>query len=48
MELQNLVDREKLLNISGRSRKVQMELAEKWGIKEYPSPAGGCKLTEPN
>ena len=29
MELQNLVDREKLLNISGRSRKVQMELAEK-------------------
>ncbi|WP_434305256.1 tRNA 4-thiouridine(8) synthase ThiI [Clostridium botulinum] len=48
MELQNLVDREKLLDISGRSRKVQMELAEKWGIKEYPSPAGGCKLTEPN
>ncbi|WP_010293825.1 DUF814 domain-containing protein [Clostridium senegalense] len=48
MEQQGLVDREKLLDISGRSRKVQMELAEKWGIKEYPSPAGGCKLTEPN
>lgn len=49
MELKNLVDREKLLDISGRSRKIQMELAEKWGIKEYPSPAGGgCKLTEPN
>ena len=48
MELNGLVDREKLLKISGRSRKPQMELAEKWGIKEYPSPAGGCKLTEPN
>lgn len=48
MEINGLVDREKLLNISGRSRKIQMELAEKWGIKDYPSPAGGCKLTEPN
>lgn len=48
MELSGLVDREKLLKISGRSRKIQMELAEKWGIIDYPSPAGGCKLTEPN
>ncbi|KEH97651.1 queuosine synthesis [Clostridium botulinum C/D str. BKT12695] len=48
MELNGLVDREKLLGITGRGRKVQMELAEKWGIKDYPSPAGGCKLTEPN
>ena len=48
MEEKGLVDREKLLNIEGRGRKVQMELAEKWGIVEYPSPAGGCKLTEPN
>ncbi|WP_252234360.1 tRNA 4-thiouridine(8) synthase ThiI [Clostridium sp. ZS1] len=48
MEIDGLVDREKLLKISGRSRAIQMELAEKWGIKDYPSPAGGCKLTEPN
>ena len=48
MEEKGLVDREALLDIMGRNRKVQMELAEKWGIKEYPSPAGGCKLTEPN
>jgi len=48
MELEGLVDREKLLGISGRGRKEQMELAEKWGIVDYPSPAGGCKLTEPN
>lgn len=47
MELEGLVDREKLLDISGRTRKVQMELAENWGIVDYPSPAGGCKLTEP-
>lgn len=47
MELNGLVDRERLLKISGRSRKVQMELAEKWNIVDYPSPAGGCKLTEP-
>lgn len=48
MEIDGLVDREKLLDISGRNRKLQMALAEKWGIKDYPSPAGGCKLTEPN
>ena len=48
MELNGLVDREKLLGISGRSRKPQMELAAKGGITEYPSPAGGCRLTEPN
>jgi len=46
-EKEGLVDRNKLLNISGRSRKRQMELAVKMGIQDYPSPAGGCKLTEP-
>ncbi len=46
-EEKGLVDREKLLDISGRSRKKQMELAEMWGIKDYPSPAGGCLLTDP-
>ena len=48
MELSGLVDREKLLDIDGRTRKIQMELAKKWNIIDYPSPAGGCKLTEPN
>ena len=46
-EKEGLVDRNKLLDISGRSRKRQMKLAAKMGIKDYPSPAGGCKLTEP-
>jgi len=46
-EEKGLVDRERLLDISGRSRKRQMELAEKYGIKEYPTPAGGCLLADP-
>jgi len=46
-EEKGLVKREKLLDISGRSRKRQMELAKEWGIKEYPTPAGGCLLTDP-
>ncbi len=41
------VDRTKLLDLRGRSRKRQMELAKAFGIAEYPTPAGGCKLTEP-
>jgi len=48
MEIDGLIDREALMDIKGRNRKVQMELALKWGILDYPSPAGGCKLTEPN
>lgn len=45
-EKEGLVERNKLLDISGRSRKRQIELAAKMGIEDYPSPAGGCKLTE--
>lgn len=45
-EREGIVDREKLLNISGRSRKPQFELAEKLGVKDYPCPAGGCLLTD--
>jgi len=45
-EKKKKISRQKLLNISGRFRKRQIELAQKWGIKEYPSPAGGCLLTD--
>jgi tRNA-specific 2-thiouridylase len=41
------VQRDLLLNFSGRSRKPQMELARKLNITDYPSPAGGCLLTDP-
>jgi tRNA U34 2-thiouridine synthase MnmA/TrmU len=45
-EQQGLVDREYLLDISGRGRKRQMALAEAFGITDYPAPAGGCLLTD--
>lgn len=41
------VDRERLLEISGRSRKPQIRLAEELGVRDYPCPAGGCLLTDP-
>ncbi len=44
-EKKGLVDRKKLLDLKGKGRKPQLELAKKFGIKEFPSPAGGCKLT---
>lgn len=45
-EREGLIDRSKLLGLSGRRREPQMELAQKYGLVDYPSPAGGCKLTE--
>jgi len=47
-EKEGWIDRQQLLDLSGRSRTRQMQLAEKYGIQEYPSPAGGCLLTEEN
>lgn len=40
------VDREKLYDIQGRSRKRQLNLAGEFSIKEYSSPASGCILTD--
>ena len=45
-ERERWVDRKKLLSISGRSRKKQLELAKKYRIATYSAPAGGCLLTE--
>jgi tRNA-specific 2-thiouridylase len=36
------VKREQLFAFSGRSRKPQMDLAERYGITDYAQPAGGC------
>lgn len=47
MEKAGIVDRSRLLGISGRSRKVQITLAGKLGIKDYPQPGGGCILADP-
>jgi tRNA-specific 2-thiouridylase len=46
-EERGLVDRDRLLDISGRSRKRQMQLAKDFGVTDYPSPGGGCLLTDP-
>ena len=40
--------RDGLLDIQGRSRRRQMELAGELGITGYSSPAGGCMLTDEN
>ncbi len=47
-EKRGLVDREKLLDIRGRTRQKQQELIKKYNIQEYPSPASGCLLTDPS
>jgi len=41
------VDRDQLLDIHGRNRTPQMELADEYDINDYPCPAGGCRLTDP-
>jgi len=45
-EKEKVVDRAKLLNIKGRSRKIQLSLASSLGIKNYFTPSGGCLLTD--
>jgi tRNA U34 2-thiouridine synthase MnmA/TrmU len=47
-EEMGIVNRDLLHDFSGRSRKPQMALAKELGLTEYPAPAGGCLLTEPN
>ncbi|MDH4227666.1 MAG: hypothetical protein OEV59_07980 [Deltaproteobacteria bacterium] len=45
-EKTGLIDRNTLMDISGRGRKPQMELAEELNITDYPCPSGGCLLTD--
>ncbi|MFZ5906421.1 MAG: hypothetical protein ACOYVJ_03290 [Nitrospirota bacterium] len=46
-EAEGIVQREMLHGFSGRSRKPQIALAAEYGLTDYPSPAGGCLLTDP-
>ena len=41
-EREGWVDRNKLLDFTGRSRKPQMALAREMGFADYAQPAGGC------
>ncbi len=45
-ELKGIVDRTRLLGISGRGRKEQLRLADYYGIVNYETPSGGCLLTK--
>lgn len=47
-EQKGWVDRELFLDLQGRNRTPQIALANEFGIKDYPSPAGGCLLTDPS
>jgi len=48
-EINGWVEREKLYDFNGRSRKPQIRLAKEIGLEEYPQPAGGCCfLTDKN
>ncbi len=42
------IPRERLLAFHGRGRREQFDLAEKFGINDYPCPSGGCLLTDPS
>ncbi len=46
-EIEGWVDREKLLDIQGRARHRQIELMDYYNLVDYPSPSGGCLLTDP-
>jgi len=47
LEKSGKVNRANFLDISGRSRRRQLELVKQYGIKEFASPGGGCLLTDP-
>lgn len=40
------VNRALLMDFQGRSRRPQMEMAKRMNINRYPTPAGGCLLTD--
>jgi hypothetical protein len=42
------IARDGLLDIQGRTRRRQMELAAEIGLHGYAAPAGGCMLTDEN
>jgi len=46
-EKNGLIDRQRLLDFSGRGRSRQIALAKSFGITDYPAPAGGCILADP-
>lgn len=46
-EENGLIKRENLGMIRGRTRKMQLQLAQEYGIENPPNAGGGCLLTDP-
>jgi len=46
-EKEGIVDRSGLFDITGRSRAIQYELANRFMLSEFGCPGGGCLLTDP-
>ncbi|MFX0175174.1 MAG: tRNA 4-thiouridine(8) synthase ThiI [Candidatus Hodarchaeota archaeon] len=46
LEKEEIIDRNKLLGITGRSRKIQLEIARKYGLLNEYYACGGCLLTD--
>lgn len=47
VEKKGIVDRNKLLDINGRTRKKQIEMMKKYGLEKWTGSGGGCLLTDP-
>ena len=47
-EREGWIDREKLMDITGRSRAPQLQMVKDIGLENFEAPAGGCLLTEIN
>jgi len=45
-EREGWIDREKLLDINGRNRQRQLNMAKEIGLQNFESPGGGCLLTD--
>lgn len=48
LERASIIDRERLLGLSGRGRAPQLEMAKSYGFRYYEKPGGGCLLTDLN
>ena len=46
LEQSGKIDRSALLDLQGRGRKRQIEMALHYGVGYYPPPSGGCLLTD--
>ena len=46
-EKDGLIKRENLGMVKGRTRRMQLEMAKKFGIENPPNAGGGCLLTDP-